>query len=92
MFTFTDVPSIECEIKAGKIVNPEFLAKCPPGCQDGKYRTYGTDIYSSISSICSAAIHRFEVKYPVLSVMFFYLVTYFKKSLLFYCTLKFIEK
>ncbi|KAM5165680.1 vitrin isoform 2-T3 [Mantella aurantiaca] len=51
------VPSIDCEIKAGKIVNPEFLAKCPPGCQDGKFRIYGTDIYSSFSSICTAAIH-----------------------------------
>ncbi|XP_018425299.1 PREDICTED: vitrin [Nanorana parkeri] len=51
------VPSIDCEIKAGKIVNPEFLARCPPGCQDGKYRVYGTDIYSSFSSICTAAIH-----------------------------------
>ncbi|XP_068088064.1 vitrin isoform X2 [Hyperolius riggenbachi] len=51
------VPSIDCEIRAGKIVNPEFLAKCPPGCNDGKYRVYGTDIYASFSSICTAAIH-----------------------------------
>ncbi|XP_075059732.1 vitrin isoform X2 [Mixophyes fleayi] len=51
------VPHIDCEVKAGKIVNPEFLAKCPAGCQDGKHRIYGTDIYSSFSSICTAAIH-----------------------------------
>ncbi|KAM9316152.1 vitrin-like [Gastrophryne carolinensis] len=51
------VPSIDCEVKAGKIVNQEFLAKCPSGCQDGKYRVYGTDIYASFSSICTAAIH-----------------------------------
>ncbi|KAM8947199.1 vitrin isoform 2-T2 [Pelodytes ibericus] len=50
-------PHIDCDIKAGKIVNPEFLAKCPPGCEDGKHRVYGTDIYASFSSICSAAIH-----------------------------------
>ncbi|KAG8444202.1 hypothetical protein GDO86_009404 [Hymenochirus boettgeri] len=51
------VPHIDCDIKAGKIVNPEFLAKCPAGCQDGKHRVFGTDIYASFSSICSAAIH-----------------------------------
>uniref|UniRef100_A0A663N7R4 Vitrin n=1 Tax=Athene cunicularia TaxID=194338 RepID=A0A663N7R4_ATHCN len=35
----------------------EFIAKCPPGCQDVKYRVYGTDIYASFSSVCNAAIH-----------------------------------
>uniref|UniRef100_A0A8D0H719 Vitrin n=1 Tax=Sphenodon punctatus TaxID=8508 RepID=A0A8D0H719_SPHPU len=51
------VPQIDCDIKAAKIVNPEFIAKCPPGCQDVKYRVYGTDIYASFSSVCGAAIH-----------------------------------
>ncbi|XP_048340415.1 vitrin isoform X1 [Sphaerodactylus townsendi] len=51
------VPQIECDIKAAKIINPEFIAKCPSGCQDTKYRVYGTDIYASFSSVCSAAIH-----------------------------------
>ncbi|XP_014730039.1 PREDICTED: vitrin [Sturnus vulgaris] len=51
------VPQIDCDVKAGKIINPEFLAKCPPGCQDVKYRVYGTDIYASFSSVCNAAIH-----------------------------------
>uniref|UniRef100_A0A8C5IH73 Vitrin n=1 Tax=Junco hyemalis TaxID=40217 RepID=A0A8C5IH73_JUNHY len=41
----------------GKIINPEFIAKCPPGCQDVKHRVYGTDIYASFSSVCNAAIH-----------------------------------
>lgn len=57
-FALTDVPQIDCDVKAGKIINPEFIAKCPPGCQDVKYRVYGTDIYASFSSVCSAAIHR----------------------------------
>uniref|UniRef100_A0A8C3GTE6 Vitrin n=1 Tax=Corvus moneduloides TaxID=1196302 RepID=A0A8C3GTE6_CORMO len=48
---------IDCDVKAGKIINPEFIAKCPPGCQDVKYRVYGTDIYASFSSVCNAAIH-----------------------------------
>uniref|UniRef100_A0A8C3RZU3 Cochlin n=2 Tax=Chelydra serpentina TaxID=8475 RepID=A0A8C3RZU3_CHESE len=39
------------------IINPEFIAKCPPGCQDIKYRVYGTDIYASFSSVCGAAVH-----------------------------------
>ncbi|XP_027497077.1 vitrin isoform X5 [Corapipo altera] len=56
-FTLTDVPQIDCDVKAGKIINPEFIAKCPPGCQDVKYRVYGTDIYASFSSVCNAAIH-----------------------------------
>ncbi|XP_069656630.1 vitrin isoform X9 [Haliaeetus albicilla] len=56
-FALTDVPQIDCDVKAGKIINPEFIAKCPPGCQDVKYRVYGTDIYASFSSVCSAAIH-----------------------------------
>ncbi|XP_034284053.1 vitrin isoform X2 [Pantherophis guttatus] len=51
------VPQIECAIKAAKIINPEFIAKCPLGCQDVKYRVYGTDIYASFSSVCAAAIH-----------------------------------
>ncbi|XP_019405278.1 PREDICTED: vitrin isoform X5 [Crocodylus porosus] len=51
------VPQIDCDVKAGKIINPEFIAKCPPGCQDVKYRVYGTDIYASFSSVCGAAIH-----------------------------------
>ncbi|NXU45844.1 VITRN protein, partial [Drymodes brunneopygia] len=51
------VPQIDCDVKAGKIINPEFIAKCPPGCQDVKHRVYGTDIYASFSSVCNAAIH-----------------------------------
>ncbi|KYO23894.1 vitrin isoform B [Alligator mississippiensis] len=51
------VPQIDCDVKAGKIINPEFIVKCPPGCQDVKYRVYGTDIYASFSSMCGAAIH-----------------------------------
>uniref|UniRef100_A0A8C6JIQ2 Vitrin n=1 Tax=Melopsittacus undulatus TaxID=13146 RepID=A0A8C6JIQ2_MELUD len=51
------VPQIDCDVKAGKIINPEFIARCPPGCQDVKYRVYGTDIYASFSSVCNAAIH-----------------------------------
>ncbi|XP_058020545.1 vitrin [Ahaetulla prasina] len=51
------VPQIECAIKAAKIINPEFIAKCPLGCQDVKHRVYGTDIYASFSSVCAAAIH-----------------------------------
>ncbi|NXJ94739.1 VITRN protein, partial [Corythaixoides concolor] len=51
------VPQIDCDVKAGKIINTEFIAKCPPGCQDVKYRVYGTDIYASFSSVCNAAIH-----------------------------------
>uniref|UniRef100_A0A6J0UK71 Vitrin n=1 Tax=Pogona vitticeps TaxID=103695 RepID=A0A6J0UK71_9SAUR len=51
------VPQLDCDVKAAKILNPEFIAKCPPGCQDVKYRVYGTDIYASFSSICGAAIH-----------------------------------
>ncbi|KFQ39315.1 Vitrin, partial [Mesitornis unicolor] len=51
------VPQIDCDVKAGKIINPEFIAKCPPGCRDVKYRVYGTDVYASFSSVCNAAIH-----------------------------------
>lgn len=32
--------------------------KCPAGCQDPKYHVYGTDVYSSYSSVCAAAVHR----------------------------------
>ncbi|XP_069090993.1 vitrin isoform X2 [Pleurodeles waltl] len=51
------MPHIDCDIKAGKIMDVEFLAKCPAGCQESKYRVYGSDIYASFSSVCSAAIH-----------------------------------
>ncbi|XP_027706300.1 vitrin isoform X2 [Vombatus ursinus] len=51
------VPQINCDVKAGKIINPEFIAKCPAGCQDPKYHVYGTDIYASYSSVCGAAVH-----------------------------------
>nr|XP_021530092.1 vitrin [Aotus nancymaae] len=51
------VPQINCDVKAGKIINPEFIVKCPAGCQDPKYHVYGTDVYASYSSVCSAAVH-----------------------------------
>lgn len=51
------VPQINCDVKAGKILNPEFIVKCPAGCQDPKYRVYGTDAYASFSSLCAAAVH-----------------------------------
>uniref|UniRef100_A0A8C7BS30 Vitrin n=1 Tax=Neovison vison TaxID=452646 RepID=A0A8C7BS30_NEOVI len=51
------VPQINCDVKAGKIINPEFVVKCPAGCQDPKYHVYGTDIYASYSSVCGAAVH-----------------------------------
>ncbi|XP_045835372.1 vitrin isoform X2 [Meles meles] len=51
------VPQVNCDVKAGKIINPEFVVKCPAGCQDPQYHVYGTDIYASYSSVCGAAIH-----------------------------------
>ncbi|XP_066122995.1 vitrin isoform X3 [Saccopteryx bilineata] len=51
------VPQINCDVKAGKIINPEFVVKCPAGCQDPKYHVYGTDVYASYSSVCAAAVH-----------------------------------
>lgn len=51
------VPQINCDVKAGKIINPEFIVKCPAGCRDPKYHVYGTGIYASYSSICGAAVH-----------------------------------
>ncbi|XP_008762649.1 vitrin isoform X1 [Rattus norvegicus] len=51
------VPQINCDVKAGKIINPEFLVKCPAGCQDPKYHVYGTGVYASYSSVCGAAVH-----------------------------------
>uniref|UniRef100_A0A5F9CNF6 Vitrin n=1 Tax=Oryctolagus cuniculus TaxID=9986 RepID=A0A5F9CNF6_RABIT len=54
---FLAVPQINCDVKAGKIINPEFIVKCPAGCQDPKYHVYGTDIYASYSSVCGAAVH-----------------------------------
>lgn len=51
------VPSIECDIRAGKINLPEFIAKCPANCKETKQRVYGTGVFASISSICNAAIH-----------------------------------
>ncbi|XP_069350316.1 vitrin isoform X8 [Eulemur rufifrons] len=52
-----NVPQINCDVKAGKIINPEFIVKCPAGCQDPKYHVYGTDVYASYSSVCGAAVH-----------------------------------
>ncbi|XP_006910447.1 vitrin isoform X2 [Pteropus alecto] len=52
-----NVPQINCDVKAGKIINPEFVVKCPAGCQDPKYHVYGTDVYASYSSVCAAAVH-----------------------------------
>ncbi|XP_070285106.1 vitrin isoform X1 [Myotis yumanensis] len=51
------VPQINCDVKAGKIINPEFIVKCPAGCQDPKYHVYGTNVYASSSSVCAAAVH-----------------------------------
>ncbi|XP_028325298.1 vitrin isoform X4 [Gouania willdenowi] len=51
------VPEIECDVRAGKINLPEFIAKCPPHCKETKQQVYGTGVFASISSICNAAIH-----------------------------------
>ncbi|MEJ1287154.1 vitrin [Cricetulus griseus] len=51
------VPQINCDVKAGKIINSEFMVKCPAGCQDPKYHVYGTGVYASYSSVCGAAVH-----------------------------------
>ena len=52
------MPQINCDVRAGKIINPEFIVKCPAGCQDPRYHVYGTDVYASYSSVCGAAVHR----------------------------------
>uniref|UniRef100_A0A8C9C8G8 Vitrin n=1 Tax=Phocoena sinus TaxID=42100 RepID=A0A8C9C8G8_PHOSS len=54
---FLAVPQINCDVRAGKIINPEFIVKCPAGCQDPRYHVYGTDVYASYSSVCGAAVH-----------------------------------
>ncbi|XP_069394518.1 vitrin isoform X11 [Paralichthys olivaceus] len=51
------VPEIECDVRAGKINLPEFIAKCPAHCKETKQQVYGTGVFASISSICNAAIH-----------------------------------
>lgn len=51
------VPSIECDVRAGKINLPEFIVKCPAHCKETKQQVYGTGVFASISSICNAAIH-----------------------------------
>ncbi|XP_045079652.1 vitrin isoform X2 [Coregonus clupeaformis] len=51
------VPAIECDVRAGKINLPEFIAKCPTDCKQTKSQVYGTGVFASISSICNAAIH-----------------------------------
>ncbi|XP_077585772.1 vitrin isoform X6 [Stigmatopora nigra] len=51
------VPAIECDVRAGKINLPEFIAKCPSHCREAKQLVYGTGVFASISSICNAAIH-----------------------------------
>lgn len=52
------IPAIECDVRAGKINLPEFIAKCPAHCKETKQQVYGTGVFASISSICNAAIHR----------------------------------
>ncbi|KAM4606997.1 vitrin isoform 7-T8 [Polymixia lowei] len=51
------VPAIECDVRAGKVNLPEFIVKCPAHCKEAKQQVYGTAVFASISSICSAAIH-----------------------------------
>ncbi|XP_031697349.1 vitrin isoform X1 [Anarrhichthys ocellatus] len=51
------IPAIECDVRAGKINLPEFIAKCPAHCKETKQQVYGTGVFASISSICNAAIH-----------------------------------
>ncbi|XP_029305238.1 vitrin [Cottoperca gobio] len=51
------VPDIDCDVRAGKINLPEFIAKCPAHCKETKQQVYGTGVFASISSICNAAIH-----------------------------------
>ncbi|XP_061079312.1 vitrin-like [Conger conger] len=51
------VPLIECDVRAGKVNLPEFIAKCPANCRESKQPVYGSEVYASISSICNAAIH-----------------------------------
>ncbi|KAM6956314.1 vitrin [Aplochiton taeniatus] len=51
------VPVIECDVRAGKINLPEFIAKCPAHCKETKQQVYGSGVFASISSICNAAIH-----------------------------------
>ncbi|KAJ8392485.1 hypothetical protein AAFF_G00076100 [Aldrovandia affinis] len=51
------VPTIECDVRAGKINLPEFIAKCPAHCREAKQPVYGSGVFASISSVCNAAIH-----------------------------------
>ncbi|KAJ8365952.1 hypothetical protein SKAU_G00147830 [Synaphobranchus kaupii] len=51
------VPLIECDVRAGKVILPEFIAKCPANCRETKQPVYGSGTFASISSICNAAIH-----------------------------------
>lgn len=51
------VPDIACDVRAGKINLPEFIARCPAHCKESKQKVYGTGVFASISSICNAAIH-----------------------------------
>ncbi|KAF7219708.1 transcript variant X9 [Nothobranchius furzeri] len=51
------VPDIDCDVRAGKINLPEFIARCPAHCKETRQQVYGTGVFASISSICNAAIH-----------------------------------
>uniref|UniRef100_A0A8C4Q3C6 LCCL domain-containing protein n=1 Tax=Eptatretus burgeri TaxID=7764 RepID=A0A8C4Q3C6_EPTBU len=53
----TGITVIDCDLRAGNVVNHEFVVRCPPGCREKRVPVWGTGYYASISSICGAAIH-----------------------------------
>ncbi len=49
-----------CSYGGGQLAGPDgttFRIACPPGCEKGGHGIYGTDVYTTDSPICKAAIH-----------------------------------
>lgn len=61
---------ITCETRGVDLKDDVDVVLCPPDCTQGRVSVFGTGIYASISSVCGAAVHRYNNWSSILDLVF----------------------
>ena len=55
---------VTCATRGAELTENSVLVLCPPDCARGRVPVFGTGIYASISTVCGAAVHRWDTCGP----------------------------
>lgn len=51
---------VTCVTRGADLMDAGVVVLCPPDCTQWRVSVFGTGVYASVSSVCGAAVHRYD--------------------------------